>query len=54
MLTKKVYQAPRVVKVQLVVKNAILGVCHASPNLTPKNLGCGQHPAPGCWEGPGN
>jgi len=54
MSTKKIYLAPKVLKVQLVIKNAVLGVCHASPNLTPLNLGCGQTPATGCWEGPGN
>ena len=53
MSTKKIYLAPKVLKVQLVIKNAVLGVCHASPNLTPLNLGCGQTPARGCWEGPG-
>lgn len=53
MHTKKNYEAPKVQKVQLVIKNAVLGVCHASPNLTPLNLGCGQTPATGCWEGPG-
>lgn len=53
MVTKKNYEAPKVQKVQLVIKNAVLGVCHASPNLTPINLGCGVHPAVACWEGPG-
>lgn len=53
MVTKKKYEAPKVQKVQLVIENAVLGVCHASPNLTPINLGCGVHPAAACWEGPG-
>ncbi len=51
---KKYYQAPKIQRIQLVIKNAVLGTCHASPNLTPENLGCGIDPAPACWQGPGN
>lgn len=53
MKEKKIYQAPKIQRVQLVIKNAVLGTCHASPNLTPQFMGCGQSPAIGCWDGPG-
>lgn len=53
MLTKKEYQAPKVTKIKLVVKNAILGTCHASPNLTPANGGCGNIYTTSCFIGPG-
>ena len=47
---KKQYEAPSVRKVRLVVKNAILGNCHASPDYTPE-IGaqtCAMVPQ-GCW-----
>lgn len=51
---KRPYEAPRVLKVRLVVRNNVLGVCHASPVLTPKlgsPTGCAL---PGyCYDGPG-
>jgi hypothetical protein len=37
-VTKKAYEAPAVRRVNLVVKSAVLSVCHTSPNLTPKNV----------------
>lgn len=39
---KKVYSAPKLTQVKLVVKNSVLGTCHSSPVMTPKNgaLGC--------------
>ena len=41
MKDRKPYKAPVVKKVHLVVKNAVLGICHASPNQDPKGLlGC--------------
>ncbi|HPS32134.1 MAG TPA: hypothetical protein PKW57_01390 [Anaerolineaceae bacterium] len=41
MMNKKPYTPPAVSKVILKPKNAILGFCHSSPNLFPKNeLGC--------------
>lgn len=53
------YEAPKVQKVRLVLKNAVLGTCHSSPTLTPRIedpggglLTCSQVPT-GCWEGPG-
>ena len=41
-ITKKTYEAPEVRRVNLVVKNAVLAVCHTSPTLQPKNV-----PVPG-------
>jgi hypothetical protein len=53
-IRKKTYQAPEVQKINLVVKNAVLGTCHSSPSSTPKTLAdtCITVPA-GCWYGPG-
>ncbi len=34
-MEKKFYEAPIVRKVELVYKNAVLGVCHSSPNMYP-------------------
>lgn len=50
---KKQYEAPMIKKVNLVIKNAVLGTCHSSPNLTPKTLvsTCSQVPE-ACWYGP--
>lgn len=41
-MNKKQYTTPVVNKVKLVVKNAMLGFCHSSPNLFPKdsNIWC--------------
>ncbi|MEA4931857.1 MAG: hypothetical protein VB026_09805 [Anaerolineaceae bacterium] len=36
-MNKKQYSSPVVNKVKLVSKNAILGFCHSSPNLFPKD-----------------
>ena len=36
-MKKKTYEAPVVKKVHLVLKNAVLAVCHTSPILTPRN-----------------
>jgi len=36
-MNKKQYTTPAVKKVKLVSKNAILGFCHSSPNLYPKD-----------------
>jgi hypothetical protein len=36
-ITKKAYEAPEVRRVNLVVKSAVLAVCHTSPNMTAKN-----------------
>jgi len=33
---KKVYTAPKATRVRLVVKDAVLGTCHASPVQTPR------------------
>lgn len=35
-MNKKPYQAPAIKKVRLEIKNAVLAVCHNSPNLTPR------------------
>ncbi len=53
MTIKKNYQAPKIRKVQLVIKNAVLGTCHASPNLTPQFTGCGLANPTVCFAGPG-
>jgi len=43
-MEKRNYQKPEIVRVQLVVKNAILAVCHSSPlGLSPK-----EEPANNC------
>jgi len=48
-MDKKLYTAPVVNKVKLVSKNTILGFCHSSPNLFPKdaNIWC-QRTLSGC------
>ncbi len=51
---KKPYQAPKIDKVHLEMKNAVLGTCHTSPlptAFTP--AGCAVVHE-GCYEGPGN
>ena len=54
-MDKKLYTAPVVNKVKLVSKNTILGFCHSSPNLFPKDeaiwcqrtgTGCSTPPTP--------
>jgi hypothetical protein len=52
-MKKKAYVAPVVRKVRLVVKNAILGNCHSSPDLTPRvgDQTCTLVPQD-CWYGP--
>jgi len=51
-MNKKRYEAPMVRRVRLVVKDAILGNCHSSPNLTPKSAtSCSTTPT-GCWNPP--
>jgi len=54
--TKKSYAAPKVTRVSLVVKNAVLGTCHSSPVMTPKIIGIGgcNIVVDECWFGPGN
>ncbi len=51
---KKKYEAPKVSRVKLVVKEAVLGTCHASPVLTPKigSAGC-ELIVEQCWYPPG-
>lgn len=47
-MKKKEYQAPSVTKVRLEIKNAVLGLCHTSPELEPfGDSGCKVNP--GCW-----
>ncbi|NLS79941.1 MAG: hypothetical protein GXY76_22085 [Chloroflexi bacterium] len=52
-MSKQRYEAPAVKRVRLVVKHAILSVCHSSPNLDPKGAtpctvtaGCNIPPTP--------
>jgi hypothetical protein len=35
-MSKTFYEAPSIKKVHLEIKNAVLGACHSSPNITPK------------------
>lgn len=37
-MNKKPYEAPKVKKVKLEVKNAILATCHSSPSMTPATV----------------
>lgn len=39
--TKKIYSAPKLTRVRLVVKNSVLGTCHSSPVMTPKKADVG-------------
>jgi len=51
---KKPYQAPKIEKVRLEMKNAVLGTCHTSPlptAFTPQ--GCDVL-FKGCYQGPGH
>lgn len=52
-MNKKQYTQPVVIKVKLASKNAILGFCHSSPNLFPKDSPtfC-QFPLTGCTTPP--
>lgn len=48
---KKLYTAPVATRVRLVVKNAVLGTCHASPVQTPRRaLECKFET--NCWTPP--
>jgi hypothetical protein len=47
-MSRKLYEAPAVKKVRLVISNAILSVCHTSSNSTPAN-----DPLPSCHDNPG-
>lgn len=47
-MNKKTYEAPKVRKVRLEVRNAVLAICHSSPNLTPRD-----DPFPNCALNPG-
>ncbi len=54
-MDKKVYKAPQVKKVKLVIKNAILAVCHTSPTYTPGDPSTTPcNITPGCFSGPGS
>jgi hypothetical protein len=48
-MEKKNYTAPKVIRVKLVVKNAILAVCHSSTNLTPYSAEFSCSVAIGCY-----
>lgn len=51
-VAKKIYSSPKITKVHLVVKDSVLGTCHASPVLTPRRMnGCNIEA--NCWTGPG-
>ena len=49
---KKIYTPPRVTKVQLVVKDSVLGTCHSSPVQTPRTGNFACSPDLSCWTGP--
>jgi len=54
MTEKRTYQAPKIEKVRLTVKNSVLGTCHVSPLPTAfSSWGCDTPPFTGCYEGPG-
>lgn len=38
-MQKKNYEAPKINRVKLEIKNSILSVCHSSPNMTPLGVG---------------
>ena len=52
---KKIYSAPKLTQVRLVVKNSVLGTCHSSPVMTPKQGGLGcltvYQTTGTCWVG---
>jgi hypothetical protein len=50
-VTKKVYEAPAVRRVRLVVEDAVLAVCHSSTKSTPSSVpnGC-QGNFGGCYK----
>jgi hypothetical protein len=37
-MQKKNYEAPKINRVKLEIKNSILSVCHSSPNMTPNGF----------------
>lgn len=39
--TKKIYSAPKLTRVRLVVKHSVLGTCHSSPVMTPEKADVG-------------
>jgi hypothetical protein len=52
-MKKKRYEAPAIRKVRLVVENAVLAVCHSSPNLNPRSVtGEGCRLQPTCFNPP--
>lgn len=56
-MSKRQYEAPEVIKVNLLVKSAILAVCHTSPSTIPRipasPVGTPCNVTPGCFSGPG-
>jgi hypothetical protein len=48
-MKKKSYEAPAVRKVRLVIRNAILGTCHSSPDFTPQTYPVPCLPSTGCY-----
>jgi hypothetical protein len=49
-MNKKLYEAPKIQKVKLSIKDSIMANCHSSPNLTPKDPDC--YIAVGCFNPP--
>lgn len=53
--TKKIYSAPKLTRVRLVVKNSVLGTCHSSPVMTAEIEGVGcktiYEQTNTCWVG---
>ena len=49
-MDKKQYSAPSVKQVSLEMKNTVLGFCHSSPNMFPKDAGfnCNTTPIIDC------
>mgnify|MGYP001057668417 CR=1 FL=1 len=50
-MSKKPYQAPKIQKVKLSIRDSVLANCHSSPNLTPKEPDCAV--AVACYTWPG-
>jgi hypothetical protein len=50
-IQKKQYEPPTVKKVNLEIKNAVLALCHTSPDFTPSTTSPCQL-TPGCYNAP--
>jgi len=53
-MNKKPYTKPVVREVKLVSKNAVMGFCHSSPNLFPKDTNACSYTLESCPNPPTN